>query len=364
MSKAPMQQARSGLGVAAVNGKIYAIGGSTQSGFAPGVHGSVVYGNINIGSFVGTNEEYDPATDTWTFRKPMPTPRIAFAIAVYRNKIYCIGGRSIAGSTSGGYTGVNEVYDPTTDTWETKAPMLTARGWLTAAVVNGKIYLIGGYPNGTLNEVYDPVTDLWTTKASIPTSIATIRGWISTAADGKIYVIGGYYGSGKLNQIYDPETDRWSQGAPPPSLSGIITSGVTTGFLAPKKIYVIGPQVYGEPSNGVYDPVNNSWTFGADVPTRRYNFDVAVVNDKLYAIGGHTYDVGSGYFEPTALNEMYTPLGYGTVPPVVAVVSPESTTYNSTSVSLVFTVNKPVVWMGYSLDGWDNITITGNTTLS
>ena len=26
-------------------------------------------------AFVGTNEEYDPATDTWTFKKSMPTPR-------------------------------------------------------------------------------------------------------------------------------------------------------------------------------------------------------------------------------------------------------------------------------------------------
>ena len=135
-------------------------------------------------------------------------------------------------------------------------------------------------------------------------------------------------------------------------------------FLAPKKIYVIGPQVYGEPSNGVYDPENNSWTFGADVPTRRYNFAVAVVNDKLYAIGGHTYDVGSGYFEPTALNERYTPLGYGTVPPEISVVSPENQTYNATSVSLVFTVNRPVVWLGYTLDGLDNVTIAGNTTLT
>jgi len=50
VSKAPMQVARSGVGVAVVNGKIYAIGGSTEKGL------------------VGTNEEYDPATDTWTYK--------------------------------------------------------------------------------------------------------------------------------------------------------------------------------------------------------------------------------------------------------------------------------------------------------
>ena len=59
-AKAPMHQARAGLGVAAVNGKIYAIGGSTASGqYPPDVSG---------GGFVGTNEEYDPETDTWTYQ--------------------------------------------------------------------------------------------------------------------------------------------------------------------------------------------------------------------------------------------------------------------------------------------------------
>ena len=38
--------------------------------------------------------------------------------------------------------------------------------------------------------------------------------------------------------------------------------------------------------------------------------------------------------------------------------------YPFSSVSLVFTVNKPVNWTGYSLDGQDNVTITGNTTLA
>jgi hypothetical protein len=45
-------------------------------------------------------------------------------------------------------------------------------------------------------------------------------------------------------------------------------------------------------------------------------------------------------------------------------VSPENQIYNETSVSLIFTVNKPVSWMGYSLDGRDNVTLTGNTTIA
>lgn len=51
-------------------------------------------------------------------------------------------------------------------------------------------------------------------------------------------------------------------------------------------------------------------------------------------------------------------------PPVVIVSSPESKTYETSDVPLVVTVNEPVSWIAYSLDGQAEVTITGNTTLS
>lgn len=311
-SKAPMQQSRTGLGVAVVNGKIYAIGGCSISGTMPSIDGSVVLGNTNLedyGSFLGTNEEYDPESQKWTAKAPMPTSRILFATAACQGKIYCIGGK-----TSTGLTGVNEVYDPVTDTWETKTSMPEARGWLTAGVVNGKIYLIGGFPDGTLNQVYDPETDSWDTKASKPIA----AGSVSVAIDDKIYVIGSEL------QIYDPKTDNWSQGAPTPSNSSDFEgAGVTTGNLAPKRIYIIGPQRSNKQSNCAYDPANDSWAFAADFPAVSFNFAVAVLNDLLYVIGGHTYDSGrNGYVEAAALNSQYTPIGYATTQPTP---SPEPT---------------------------------------
>ncbi|MGD0978070.1 MAG: kelch repeat-containing protein [Candidatus Bathyarchaeia archaeon] len=61
----PNQSAR-----APVEGKIYAIGGYKQ-------------GSLTL----NTNEEYDPVTNTWTTRAPMPTARMEFGIAVWQDKI-------------------------------------------------------------------------------------------------------------------------------------------------------------------------------------------------------------------------------------------------------------------------------------
>jgi hypothetical protein len=125
-------------------------------------------------------------------------------------------------------------------------------------------------------------------------------------------------------------------------------------------------------TNRVYDPETDSWIFGLDMPTGRYGFGVAVVNDMIFVIGGFTLTYPNmqsrstgGYVTKYATNEVYTPFGYGTVPPNVQVVSLESNvTYSGADVSLSFTLNKAASWMGYSLDGQDNVTVTGNVTLS
>jgi hypothetical protein len=117
-------------------------------------------------------------------------------------------------------------------------------------------------------------------------------------------------------------------------------------------------------TNQVYDVMADAWTPVTAMPTRRKDFGVAVVDDVLYVIGGYSYtspkldDVA-----PVAVNEQYIPFGYGTVPPTIDVVSPVSHVYNESSVSLVFTVNRPVNCIGYSVDGGATVTMAGNITL-
>jgi N-acetylneuraminic acid mutarotase len=282
---------------ALLNGKIYVVGGSNNYTHNP------VY-------------EYNPATDTWATKKPVPTPRDSFAIAACQNKIYVIGGTS-GWSSSGNTikTGLNEVYDLATDTWETKTSMPTKRYHLEANAVEGKIYVIGGRTGGmyttvALNEVYDPETDTWTTKEPIPYPVVS---YASAVVDNKIYIIGGqdeFHDSMNLNctQIYDSKTDTWSQGAQTPVAIWQATAGATTGTMAPKRIYVMGGEGgFVTPLNQtyVYDPETDVWSAGISIPTPLINPAVAVVNDLVYVIGGTV-----GWLESTAAVEQYTPVGY------------------------------------------------------
>jgi parallel beta-helix repeat protein len=303
-TKAPMQVKRSRLGVAVVNGKIYAIGGDDVY-----LSGNCLTAYGCYGKLLNTTEEYDPALDTWTFKAPMPTPRCSFGVAVYQNKIYCIGGR-----TSEGTTGVNEVYNPATDTWETKTPMPTPRMELQANVVNGKIYLIGGKSEYTTNlnmtEVYDPETDTWTTKTSAPHRITS---GASTVADNKIYFLAtaSSLDLGAFTQIYNPESDSWSTGAYAPTYGeSPATAGATSGLHSSKQILF-----FGESSTYVYFPLNDSWAVGESMPTSRGWSGVAVLDDTFYVIGGIKAPF-VGYIVITgsvATNEHYIPDGYNAV---------------------------------------------------
>lgn len=328
-SKAPMHIARNGLGVAVVDGKIYAIGGSTENGE-----------NVNIGGFVSTNEEYDPTTDTWTLKASMPTPRAFLAVTAYQSKVYCFGGITAYNLETGiTITTANEVYDPATNSWAKKAPLPMARASRQASVVDGKIYLIDRLYNGSSFEIriqiYDPATDSWVVKFSLPTGPISD---VSAVFNKKIYFTSAYWAE---TEIYDTQTGNWSFGAPPPSAVYSGAAGTTSGAFALKRAYFFGLSGLmgqGAMPNRIYDPKTGNWTLGVQVPTNRMNFGVAVINDILYVIGGRSYTFPYPAYSPhsitqSAANEAYTPVGYGTPDPDYTPPTPSPTPSPSASPS-------------------------------
>jgi N-acetylneuraminic acid mutarotase len=105
---------------------------------------------------LAVTEMYDPASDRWQQRAPMPTARSGIAAAVLRGRIWVFGGEAPAGTFD-----QLEAYDQSRNSWSTSARMPTARHGLGAAAIAGKIYVISGGPRpggsvSAVNEIFEP----------------------------------------------------------------------------------------------------------------------------------------------------------------------------------------------------------------
>jgi N-acetylneuraminic acid mutarotase len=175
---------RQQFAAAALNGILYVVGGHEGEDYSRAL------------------EAYDPATDTWTVKTPMQHPRKWMTVAVANGKLYAIGGDgNINGHVRSLHSSV-EAYDPVTDSWTPKAPLPTKLIFAAADVVDGIIYVVGGgplYSTATPNVyAYDPESDTW----SIAPPMRTAR-YLATAAtiDGVLYVVGGYGNEGPLGTV-------------------------------------------------------------------------------------------------------------------------------------------------------------------
>jgi N-acetylneuraminic acid mutarotase len=222
-------------------------------------------------------DEYNTTSGVWRTRSSMTVPRNGMATAVVDNKIYVIGGRD-----SGSNTNATEVYDPFTDSWESKAPVPTARYLSAASSVGHKIYVIGGGGTGIMNvtEVYDTVTDTWATASPMPTNR-----WAHTmsAVGDEIYVIGGS-NSGILDTVeaYNTTTDSWHSRAPMPTARRDLASAVLGS-----SIYVVGGHD-GSHLDAVerYNVRMDNWTAIQPISIARMRLGAASIDGQIYAVGG------------------------------------------------------------------------------
>lgn len=209
MRQAMMATGRTYHAAAAVNGRIFVVGGRAS----------------DLNQPLDSVEEYDPVADAWYSRSPMHTPRSFLAVAVVGGRIFALGGDTSGGSTLSSV----EEYDPLTDAWEDRTPMLLPRRDFGAATANGKVYAIG-----TGIEEYDPATDSWAWK----TSWSVAPGIEVTSANGKGYLVSAAT-SGPLFE-YDPITNIITElpGSPTPRYEAAVTS-------LDDKLYMLGGIGYG-----------------------------------------------------------------------------------------------------------------------
>jgi N-acetylneuraminic acid mutarotase len=191
-----------------VNGKIYVIGGATTMENTT----DTAFNGQGPARVLGTNQMYDPTTNTWTARSAMPTGRNHAFSGVVNGKIYVIGGRIGHGFvTTSSNTDVVEEYDPVRDTWGVaKARMFTPRsggGWAT---YNGKIYVSGGeIQNERYNaafrslDSYDPVANKWEILPSLP---GAVHGNAVAFIGNRLHTVSGKMEGGGLPDLPGPAT--------------------------------------------------------------------------------------------------------------------------------------------------------------
>ena len=273
-SKAPMLSERVGFAASVINGIIYAFGGSRNSREV---------------------EAYDPATDTWARVAQMPAPRTDFHAAAFEGSIYFAGGfdgvsylSSVLAFTPDLIPSPRPTPCPASNIWTNKAPMPTARATMAVGEINGIIYVAGGQEGDAVmlanNEAYDPVADKWTAKARMPTA-RSLRGTNNAVVNGRLYVIGGNPRGEctNVNEAYDPATDSWTTRAPMPTARCHVAV-VAIGGL----IYAIGGNTNTAFTSivEVYNPTTNTWTTAPSMPTARQEVAAGVINGILYAAGG------------------------------------------------------------------------------
>lgn len=239
---------------------------------------------------------YDLSSDTWIAKAPPPFNRMTFAgSASIGGKLYVVGGCviDIFPCTSNPPTSNLLVYDPATDTWAAKAPMPTARWALGVGAINGKLYAVGGLgPCSPCNavstlEVYDPSTDSWQTRTPMPDALGGVG---AAVIDGKLYVTGGYrtpdiYGSTAVASVYmyDPTGDAWTSKAPMPTERAEHGAAALNGIL-----YVmggVGGNFSNRPSMVAYDAASDNWNAAPSLPEGLTATSAAAVGGSIYVIG-------------------------------------------------------------------------------
>jgi N-acetylneuraminic acid mutarotase len=242
---------------------------------------------------------YDPVTDTiltmandaW----PASPARIPGGYAVYDDKLYIFGGFSLlANAGQGAVFADTWRFDPMADEgqkWTQLDSLNAARAYIAGAVVDGKLFAVGGDTWDSATRTLSPVANVemldltqsnpsWVNVAPLPTARGDMGAW-------------GYDSSSPYE-------------------------------IAGKVLAAGGP--YPEPDDEayLYDPGSNTWAAAAAMVHATRNFGYAQLNGYLYAFGG--YDYSGGTPNGANFNQRYDATGpAGTATPTMTGTPPTST---------------------------------------
>jgi N-acetylneuraminic acid mutarotase len=222
----------------------------------------------------------------WGTRTGLIEPNSELALAELNGKLYLLGGYPSSRQT----IRTVQIYDIASDRWQLgpQLPQLNNHGM--AAALNGKVYLIGGQTTADgesyVDTVYelDPASGAWVEKARMPTARS---GGVAIVHDGKIYVAGGRPPRGNDFAVYDPTTDRWEVLPDLPSQRNHIAGAAIKG-----RIHVVGGRLgpglspLKTTAHEVFDPQTRTWTTAAPMLRGRSGINGVMARGCFHVWGG------------------------------------------------------------------------------
>ncbi|KAF7548069.1 hypothetical protein G7046_g8804 [Stylonectria norvegica] len=225
---------------------------------------------------------------SWTPLAPIPIgPRQEHAtFAISRDTIGILGG-IIPEQGGDSTTAIVQLYDIPSNTWRPVADAPFAVNHPNVAVVNGKVYLLGGLavaPDGVWRAVpdswvYDYVVDEWTPLEPIPKGLERGSAGMGVYGD-RIYLAGGMT---ELDIMHNYQNSITSVISPRPRRAAVINS----------TFYVLGGRFFGQHNyrDTVFaldlDHPQTGWrTSAARMPTARGGVAAGTIGHRVYVFGG------------------------------------------------------------------------------
>ncbi|MGZ4585970.1 MAG: Kelch repeat-containing protein [Mycobacterium sp.] len=248
-----------------------------------------IFGGIGSnGAVIANHEGYDPVIDTWKSGDDVPVPlQHAMAVTWQGNPVVLGGWRT----TGAQRVASDQVWRVVNSHWVELPHMLQPRAAAAAAVVGDRLVVTGGVDanGGLLNttEIFDG--NSWVPGAPIPTP----RQMLAAASDGTLmYTVGGTGGNSDLAMVeaYDPAAKTWTRLPDLPQPRSDLGVAITDGRLVAAGGASAGQVLK---SVAVLDLVAKTWADLPDMATARHGMAVAAVGKSVYAIGGSA-DIGDG----------------------------------------------------------------------
>ena len=262
-------EGRTEVTAAAVGGRIVVAGGFSQDGRAS-AHADL----------------YDPAADRWSRLPDLPIAVHHAMAASDGRRAYVVGGYAIGTALTGASRRVFSIR-PGESRWSELPRLPVSRAAGGAAVVGGRLYVVGGTFGATpqlarRSFVLDLRTRRWTAFAGVPQQ----REHLGAAALGdRIYVLGGRTAAARFKRAdaWDVSERRWVRVRDMPTARGGTSATARNGRLV---------SIGGESSAGTnreveeFDPRTGRWRQLAPLPEGRHGLGAAAVGRRLMVLMG------------------------------------------------------------------------------